>query len=270
VVPLFVDQGSLISDLIEGISGLEAKVEALQEERVKDADRITQLENCRESMELKSSRKEMAEKVVTASKQFKILDVDFGKEVSDRKELLTAAKEKVASKIRMDKRARYDELVRSATVQVLARSTTKRKEQDSDQEIWTAPIVFAVEDRENRWELEDILRGSKVYPTFHWNREMVGPVKEMRASLKDRFPEDKHYIRIRPEEREGKWRIKADVKPRDSDGRFKLGATWDIPPMCAEVRKRNGQWVKPAWAQTQSPGSNAANVAGTAVTDMEQ
>ncbi len=41
VVPLFVDQGSLISDLIEGISGLEAKVEALQEEREKDAERIT-------------------------------------------------------------------------------------------------------------------------------------------------------------------------------------------------------------------------------------
>jgi hypothetical protein len=94
---------------------------------------------------------------------------------------------------------------------------------------------------------------------------MVGIVKEMRSSLKEVFPEDKHFIRIRPEERDGKWKIKADVKPKEGDSRFKPGATWDIPPMCPEVRKRNPSWIKPTWAQVAAGRSSTATaVSGTA------
>jgi hypothetical protein len=83
----------LISDLIEGISVLETRIGGLLEEKEKDADRIKMLEKCRESVELKGSRKEMTDRVSVASKQFKVLDIDFGREVTDRKELLAAAKE---------------------------------------------------------------------------------------------------------------------------------------------------------------------------------
>jgi glutaredoxin len=249
LVPILEDQGTLISDLIEGIAGMESRIDSLVAEKAKDEERIKMLEACRESIELKSSRKEMTERVTTASKQFKVMDLDFGKESADRKELMALAKEKMLDKIRSDKKARYEELVKKASLQVLARSTTKRKQQGSEQEIWTAPILYSVEDRDTRWELEDLLRSSNVYPTFHWNREMVGVVKEMRTSLKERYTEDKHYIRIRPEERDGKWRIKADIKPKDGEGRFRLGATWDIPPMCPDVRKKHQAWIKPTWAQ---------------------
>jgi hypothetical protein len=254
VVPVLEDQGSLISDLIEGISVLESRIGGLLEEKEKDADRIKMLEKCRESVELKGSRKEMTERVSVASKQFKIMDIDFGREVTDRKELLATAKEHVTMKVRSDKQTRYEELIKHATLQVLARSTTRRKAQSSGQEIWTAPILYTVDDRETRWELEDIMRGSNMFPTFHWNREMVGLVKEMRSSLKEKFPEDKNYIRIRPEEREGRWKIKADVKPREGEGRFRLGATWEVPPMCSEIRKSNPDWIRPSWAQVVSTG----------------
>jgi hypothetical protein len=259
VVPILEDQGSLMSDLIEGISCLEDKVQELREDKAKDAERIVMLEKCRESVELKVSRKEMTERVTVASKQFKIMDIDFGKEVTERKELLTAAREKLASKVRSDKRGRYEELIKHASMQVLARSTTKRKDQKSDQEIWTAPILLSLDDRESRWELEDLMRGSNLFPTFHWNREMVGLVKEMRTSLKEKFPEDRYYIRIRPEEREGKWRIKADTKRRgEESARFKLGATWEVPPMCPEVRKQNPDWVRPSWAQVAGASRDPA------------
>jgi hypothetical protein len=150
-------------------------------------------------------------------------------------------------------------LIKNASMQVLARATMKRKDQKGDQEIWTAPILVSLEDRESRWELEDLLRGSNLYPTFHWNREMVGLVKEMRSSLKEKYPEEKHFIRIRPEEREDKWRIKADVKRRGEDGaRFKFGASWDIPPMCPDVRKQNPEWIKPSWAQVAGASKDPA------------
>jgi hypothetical protein len=248
IAPILEQQCTTTSDLISEIIILENKVDEMKEEQDLLKDRIKDLENCRERNDVKASRKEMTEKVAVSAKQFKLLDLDFEKEISDRKELANKAMEKVKDKIRADKKARYEELIRKATVQVLARATTKRKEQDSDKEIWTAPVLFTVDDRETRWELEDILRQCKVHPTFHWNREMVGLVKEMRSSLKDKY-DDKHYIRIRPEEKDGKWRIKADVRPRDSTEKFKLGATWDVPPMCPDIRKAAPGWVTPTWAQ---------------------
>jgi hypothetical protein len=45
-------------------------------------------------------------------------------------------------------------------------------------------------------------------------------MKEMKSSLEDWSPEVKPFIRIRAEEQETKWKIKADVKPRESEGRF--------------------------------------------------
>jgi hypothetical protein len=108
VVPILEDQGSLMSDLIEGISCMEEKVQEMKDDKAKDAERIKMLEKCRESVELKGSRKDMTERVTVASKQFKILDIDFGKEVTERKELLAVAKEKMIDKIRSDKRGRYE------------------------------------------------------------------------------------------------------------------------------------------------------------------
>jgi hypothetical protein len=260
MIPVIEQQCTTTSDLISEIINLENIVEELKEEKEMMKDRIKDLENCREKSEVKTSRKDMSEKVAQAAKQFKVMDVDFEAELTDRKELLNKAKEKVRDRIRADKKVRYDELIRKATVQVLARSTVKRKQQETDKDIWTAPILVTVDNRENRWELEDILRQCKVYPTFHWNREMVGPVKELRGSLKEKY-DDKHYVRIRPEEREGKWRIKADIKLKDSNDRFRLGASWDVPPMCLNIRKVTPGWDKPTWAQVvaaeHSPNSQA-------------
>ncbi len=109
------------------------------------------MEKCRVTKSQVDSRKEMTEKIKMSSKQFKIFDVDFKGEISDRKELLAVAKKGIRDSISDSRRAKYDELVRTATVQVLARTTTKRKLKDSDSEVWTAPILFTVEDRETRW-----------------------------------------------------------------------------------------------------------------------
>ncbi len=87
---------------------------------------------------------------------------------------------------------------------------------------------------------------------------MIGLVKDMRTSIKEKY-DDKYYIRIRPEERDGKWRIKADVKAKDSTDKFRLGATWDVPPMCPEVRKKNPGWITPTWAQVAGQQVERAN-----------
>jgi hypothetical protein len=75
----------------------------MMEDKARDMERIKMLEQCRESGELKSPRKEITERVTVASRQFKVMDVDFGTEITDRKELIALAKTKMADKVRADK-----------------------------------------------------------------------------------------------------------------------------------------------------------------------
>jgi hypothetical protein len=55
-------------------------------------------------------------------------------------------------------------------------------------------------------------------------------------------------IRIRPEERAGAWQIKADVRPREGKERFRLGATWAVPPLDPVIRDGVEDWAKPKLA----------------------
>jgi hypothetical protein len=75
-----------------------------------------------------------------------------GRAIKERKEILAMAEEKVLEKVRNEKWVRYKDLVtvvRNATMQILARTTTKHKDKDN-KEIWTAPTMVTVEDPETR------------------------------------------------------------------------------------------------------------------------
>jgi len=98
----------------------------------------------------------MGRKMEVAITQVKILDLDFGKEINERKELMEAAKAKLAEKIRLDERSKYDDLVRKAVVQVLAAKTVKRRKYGSEEEVevWTAPIVLTIQEQADRWKME--------------------------------------------------------------------------------------------------------------------
>ncbi len=56
-------QGTTSSDLVSEIISLESKAEDMGKEQTMLKDRIRDLENCREKNNVKSSRKEMTEKV---------------------------------------------------------------------------------------------------------------------------------------------------------------------------------------------------------------
>jgi hypothetical protein len=262
------DQSTIVSDLMSEFVLLEERTNDLETRQDEDEEKIGSLEKNRITKVQTDSRKDMVEKVKTSAKQFKLFDVDFKKEISDRKELLTTARTCVLERISESRRAKYEELVRSATIQVLARSTSKRKTKDSDSDIWTAPVLFTVDDRETRWELEDTLRSNGLFPNFHWDRDMLESVKKMRGKLVAEYPEDKFMIRIRPEERGGSWQIKADAKPREGNERFKLCATWAVPPLDPSIRDQVEDWdkpklaTKPTWAKIVAGSSSPVPVSG--------
>ena len=135
---------------------------------------------------------------------------------------------------------------------MLARKTTRRKDRDGNN-IWTAPVIVTIQDQQTRWELEETLRKSKIHPTFHWPKEFLDPLKMLKDEVKrGGIKDDTHYVRIRPVMIEGKWRIRADTKPKDGQGRFTHAATWEVPPIDESNRNEAGSWWRPlsaSWAQ---------------------
>ena len=128
---------------------------------------------------------------------------------------------------------------------ILARKTAKQTGKD----YYTAPLLFTVPDKNRRWRMEEILRNSKVFPGFHWPQEMLPVLKGYKTVLKDNgVNEETTYVRIRPNDREGKIRLRADVKGKEGAGRFTVKATWDAPPLCSEIRKKAKDHLMPTWA----------------------
>jgi hypothetical protein len=61
------------------------------------------------------------------------------------------------------------------------------------------------------------------------------------------FSEEDYYIRIRPEERDGQWRIKADAKAKQGNTMFSTVASFDIPPLDDDLKTTVTDWAKPTW-----------------------
>jgi hypothetical protein len=246
LVEIFERQASTNSDLCTEVMHLTAENKALKEQLAKQDDNINSVKACKEKVEVKASKKEMEDKVRFATTQVKVTNLDFGKAIEDRKELLNVAKETIRDKVRSDLKKEYDEKIRNASVRILASKTFKA--QVDGKNIWTAPVIITIADKESRWTVENCLRSSKMFPSFHWPKEMMDNIKVFRKQVKDMgFPDTTHYIRIRPEERDGQWRIRADVKPKEGDGRFVSVASFEIPPLDDSLKANCAGWQTPVW-----------------------
>jgi hypothetical protein len=260
LIPYLEKNANVMTGLISEISRLEEALEASEVKEEEHVNRIVELEKLRETSEVKLSKAEMGKKMEIAQTQVKLLDIDFGKCIDDPKELNKAAREAIAAKVRSDEKEKYDKLVRNAVVQVLARQTTKRKNFNGDSEIWTAPVVLTIQERAARWDMEDVLRKSKMFPTFHWPKEFLEPMKKLKEELKNGGVDDStHYTRIRPELKDGKWRIRADTKPKNGEGKFTLKATWPIMAADSSICESEKKWAKPTWAQVVSGSRKAGS-----------
>jgi hypothetical protein len=248
LVDILVRNANTASDMYGELCTTKQENAMLKGKLDKVEGELEQAKMCRRKVEAKASKKDMEEKVKTASTQFKVMNLDLGGTITDRKELHEAARKALDDKVRSDLRDAYNALIKKATFKVLAAKPIKR--QGETGEIWTAPVLVTIEDRDSRWQVEDALRKSKVFPSFHWPREMVDNVKAYRQVI-DRmgFSDQEYYVRIRPEQRDGSWRIKADAKCKADgpNGKFFSVAAFDLPPLDPELRTLCDSWLKPVW-----------------------
>ena len=255
---------SQFSDLCKKVAELEEQLDKSVAREAKANEKIESMERIRESMAVKASRAEMTAKIEQAVTQVKILDLSLDTQTDDRRELTHAVKCRLKAKVKADDQPRYQELVDKGVLQVLANKSTKRKRREDGQEIWTAPVLITIPDKETRWEMEDLLRRNRLFPTFHWPKEFLDPMKKMREELKKKVDEDKNYVRIRPFQSAGKWLIKADIRAKEGNDRFTTIATWEVPPLDAESRKTVKDWYLPHWVSGSRGGAGPPYSRGAA------
>jgi hypothetical protein len=95
-------------------------------------------------------------------------------------------------------------------------------------------------------------------------------MKKIKEELKNGGVDDTtHYVRIRPEQKDGKWRIRADTKPKTGEGKFSLKATWSIMAADATIRESDKEWAKPTWAQVASGARKAGSTGSTVMGSVE-
>jgi hypothetical protein len=250
---------TVMTDVTAAVDRYENVIAEKDRKIEKLVERIGELEARKDSQEAKASQAEMAGEIRQAMATFKVLDLDIGKETEDRKEIIDGAAKDMNSKIRSDVREKWTEATRTAKVIPVGRKTGKRTV--DGKEINTVPVLIRIEDKDNRWKAEEALRQSKIHPAFHWPQGMLGHVKKFRQDMVEAgATEADYYIRIRPEDRSGKLRIRGDIKPK-SGGRFEPKMYWNVPAFDNDINKKYPDILKP---QMVSGSGSAAGSGGGA------
>jgi len=249
------EMACMVTEVVEEMDAMQDEVKSkdkeirkLREQLEEQSTMVSTVVVTKDKLEVKASSKDMEERLKVATTQFKVMDIDIGKETENRAEILARGLTAIKDRVRSDMQEEWTRLAEGVDVAPLVRKTTKPTGKD----YYSAPLLFTVQDKNKRWRMEEILRNSKIYPGFHWPQEMMTVLKDYKTVLKDNgVNEETTYVRIRPVERDGKVKIRADTKNKEGSGKFSTRATWDIPPICPEVRKKACDHLKPVWASAR-------------------
>jgi hypothetical protein len=224
---------------------MEDRMRKMEEKAKENEVRMEAERRARETEKKKESVRDMEDKLKVAGRQIKLLDMDFGKVMNNRKEMVERVVDNFKEDVKLNDRKRLDILLRRTRIIILGKETvgvTVRGKR-----LYTVPVLLECRNEDDKEELSDILRDAEYFGTYHWPIEIMDFVKAVRENVKRMgYSEDRQFIRIRPEEREGRMQLKADVKEK-SGGKFWLVATWGIPPLDKQLRGPNelvAKWMR--------------------------
>jgi hypothetical protein len=200
------------------------------EDKIKDIQRKSDnvmTDNIQDKV--KASAKEMEGKLKGAMKTLKLTDVDFGEVTQDRAKMVRTVTNRLRNDIHPEDRQHFDRILRRTRIQILGRGTEQRR--DRSKVIHTVPVLLECQDRTDSWDLDSILRHAGYFSAFHWPKEAMEFVNGIRDDVRrNGCGEQDFYVKVRPEERGGEIRIRADVKQKNG-GRWQMKAVWNCPPL---------------------------------------
>ncbi len=178
---------------------------------------------------VKASGKEMEKKLQGAMKTLKLTDIDFGEATQDRTRLVRAVTNRLRGDVHPDDRAHFDRILRRTRIQILGKGTEKRR--DRSKTINTVPVLLECAERADAWDMDSILKHAGYFSAFHWPKEAMEFVNGIRDDVRrNGCSEQDYYVKVRPEDRGGEIRIRADVKEKNG-GRWQMKAIWSCPPI---------------------------------------
>ena len=225
---------------IEGAVQVESRVKELEEKAAEEMEKGEEKEQPGAGvgdflmdqigkMRMKESVKEMEGKVRAAMCGVKVGNFNIGLVTEDKALIVRKVLGEVKKAVRNEEAGKLDRVLKGTRVVVLGKRTEERRE--GGETIQSVPILLQCQDRKDAQELERTLKGAGYFPTLHWPDGMMDFIKGVREEVRRRgVSEQGSWIRVRPEEVEGRVRIRVDSKAK-TGGRFKLEGVWVCPPL---------------------------------------
>jgi len=223
---------------MEGAEKVESRVKELEEKVVEEKEtaedkeqtgKVGRLEGYIVKLRVKETVKDMEAKVRTAMCGVKVGNFNIGEETDNKELIVRKVLGEVRKAVEKKNAGQLDKVLRRTRVVVLGKRTEVR--QVGGETIQSVPILLQCQDRKDAQELEGTLKGAGYFPTLHWPEEIMDFIKGVREEVGRRgVTEQRSWIRIRPEEDEGRVRIRVDTKPKKG-GSFRFEGVWACPPL---------------------------------------
>jgi hypothetical protein len=221
--------GEKIETTEEIIQGLQRKLDEAEVSQQADREVMEKVEEAmvrgRKFCRLRDSVRTMEGQVEESTCKLKVLGVKLEKETGDRKEIVRMAVEKFKQDVRKENQGKFQDIMSRTRVVVLGKGTTKMEEEGK----WSVPILLCCQGRGEKDEIERMLKSAGYTTLFYWPDSMVSFVRGAREELQRKgFEERKFDVKIRPERKDGRLVIRADVRTKDR-GVFRPEVYWRVP-----------------------------------------
>jgi hypothetical protein len=213
----------------EIIQGLQRKLDETEVSQQADREVMEKVEEAmvrgRKFCRLRDSVRTMEGQVEESTCKLKVLGVKLEKETGDRKEIVRMAVEKFKQDVRKENQGKFQDIMSRTRVVVLGKGTTKMEEEGK----WSVPTLLCCQGRGEKEEMERMLKSAGYTTLFYWPDSLVSFVRGAREELKRKgFEERKFDVKIRPERKDGRLVIRADVRTKDR-GVFRPEVYWRVP-----------------------------------------
>jgi hypothetical protein len=148
-----------------------------------------------------------------------------------KEELLKEAEGIIKGKVAEKDRKECEWILRKSRVYILGEGTEEKEL--GEERICTAPLLVKCGSQVEKERLESMLRSAGVRLAFHWPREILESVEEVRGWVEEMgYRKDDYFTKVRPYKVDGVPQLRAEVKRKDGKGGgFRKVSSWWCPPL---------------------------------------
>ena len=208
------------------------------EDRVKEnEERMETLSQAGDKARRKESEREMKDRIEAAGKNLKYFGIDLGTGSKDRREMVNRTISHMKERVLQKDKESFRTVINRTRIRLLGKDTEERQFQG--RKINTLPVLLECRTEEDKRVLEEILRKAGWHSSFEWPGESMEFIREAKKELNMLgYVERLHRMRIRPEIRDGRTKIRGEVRDKEG-GRLRVVAVWEVPPTDRTLWNKN-------------------------------